>query len=292
MVMKLISAKNTDAALVTKTLAGRPFALRVSPTIPALTRFVQTSLSLILVPLALPLGLAWAALMSTPWRESLISMVIPRVMQRVEREFHRERQELLATVSGRVLDVGSGGGAYMRYLGRGPSDTTTSKTGGGNVREVVAVEPLEHLHPLIRSKAEEAGVQSLTVCREMDELFGDANEVTNPFDWVVLGNVLCEVPDVPSIVHQVSRLLKPGGKVYFQEHVGRRVGTWQRAVQDFVNPAWRHMSGGCNCNRDSVSILKSHSCWEDVVDWQYDHISVGLGPMVLGLAQKKASSTS
>ena len=65
------------------------------------------------------------------------------------------------------------------------------------------------------------------------------------------------------------------------------MGTWQRNVQDLVNPLWRHMGGGCNCNRESDRLIQKHRSWEGVVVWQYDHIEVMMGPMVLGLAHKR-----
>jgi photosystem II stability/assembly factor-like uncharacterized protein len=76
--------------------------------------------------------------MATPLRSTLLSMFVPRIMESVDKEFHTERKTLLSGISGRVLDVGSGGGAYMRYLTKAQ----------GSV-EVVAVEPVQHMHPII-----------------------------------------------------------------------------------------------------------------------------------------------
>jgi len=38
-------------------------------------------------------------------------------------------------------------------------------------------------------------------------------------DWIILGNVLCEIPDVDEALRILDRLLKPGGRVYYSEHV-------------------------------------------------------------------------
>jgi SAM-dependent methyltransferase len=261
--------------LVSKTLVGQTYTLRASPSVPAYQTTAKTALSILLLPISVPIGLVWAAAMATPLRSWMISMFIPRIMEGVDKEFHTEREKLLSGISGRVLDVGSGGGAYMRYL-----------TNAQGPVEVVAVEPVQHMHPIIHTAGKSLG-SSLKIVNHLEDLKEDDQE---SFDWVIFGNVLCEVPDVRQTVHHVvSRLLKPGGKVYFQEHIAQKEGSWQRKVQDFVNPAWRHMGGGCNCNRDSVAIMKGHSSWEGVVEWQYNHYTVALGPMVLGLAQKKTT---
>jgi SAM-dependent methyltransferase len=261
--------------IVSKTLCGRTHELRAAPSVPLWKTIVKTGISVALLPLAVPLGLLWAAAVATPLRESLLSMLIPRIMGRLDKEFKRERRALLSGISGRVLDVGSGGGAYLKYL-------SNPRVVAGHV-DVVALEPNPKLHPFIRM-AGKSLPGSLMIVSEMEDLTVQDNET---FDWVILGNVLCEVDDVPHTVDRVSRLLKPGGRLYFQEHVARGRGTWQRSVQDFVNPLWRHVGGGCNCNRESHRLIEKHSCWEDVVGWQYDHIKVMMGPMVLGLAQKR-----
>jgi SAM-dependent methyltransferase len=261
--------------LVSRTLCGRTYELRESPSVPLWKAIVKTGISVALLPLAVPLGLLWTAAVATPLRESLLSMIIPRIMRKVDKEFKRERRALLSGISGRVLDVGSGGGAYLRHL-------SNPQVAGGNV-DVVALEPNAKLHPLIRMAGKDLP-GPLTIVSAMEELTDQDDET---FDWVILGNVLCEVDDVPRTVDRVSRLLKPGGKLYFQEHVARGQGTWQRRLQDLVNPLRRHISGGCNCNRESDRVIRKHSCWECVVEWQYDHMQVVLGPMVLGLAQKR-----
>jgi SAM-dependent methyltransferase len=199
-------------------------------------------------------------------------------MGKVDEEFQNERRTLLSGISGRVLDVGSGGGAYIKRLA--PSGGVAK----GRV-DVVAVEPVWDMHPLIRRAGKDLS-GSLVIVGFIEDIPESENE---SFDWIIFGNVLCEVDDVEQAVEHANRLLKPGGKVYFQEHVASSNGSWQRKVQDLVNPVWRHVGGGCNCNRESVRILKGHPCWNSVVEWEYDHHQVMLGNMVLGLAEKKTT---
>jgi SAM-dependent methyltransferase len=222
------------------------------------------------IPIMAPIMLLHSILMATPIRSTLISMFIPFVMQEVETEFHQERQTLLEntiTTDCIVLDLGSGGGAYLRYCTK--------------AKQVFAVEPVEKLHPKIKKAGEH--LQNLIILKDISEI-----DESIKFNVIILGNVLCEVPNVPEILKQVDRRLvaNGSGKVYFSEHIARPAGTWQRHFQNCVNPMWRHLSGGCNCNRDSLHYIQTVNQDWQVIYWSYPHHSVNLGPFVLGLALK------
>jgi hypothetical protein len=90
---------------------------------------------------------------------------------------------------------------------------------------------------------------------------------------------------VREAVQHIESLLKPGGHVYFSEHLGCAKGTWKRRFQDTLNPLWCLMMGGCNCNHDSLYILRNETNW-DVVHWTFDNFKVAMGPFVMGLAYK------
>jgi len=106
--------------------------------------------------------------------------------------------------------------------------------------------------------------------------------------WMLLLflQVLCEVESVKETIRKIDDILKPGGHVYFMEHIASPKGTWQRSFQDMVNPLHRFVAGGCNCNRDSLEILKTSTDW-DVIAWTYEHFKVMMGNFVCGLAMKK-----
>jgi 2-polyprenyl-3-methyl-5-hydroxy-6-metoxy-1,4-benzoquinol methylase len=81
------------------------------------------------------------------------------------------------------------------------------------------------------------------------------------FDFVILGNVLCEVPDVEATLFHVNRLLKRGGKVYFSEHVSSDSGTLLRYLQYVMSPMWCNLTDGCNINRDTLNSLENVKNW-------------------------------
>jgi ubiquinone/menaquinone biosynthesis C-methylase UbiE len=78
--------------------------------------------------------------------------------------------------------------------------------------------------------------------------FADAS-----FDTVVSTLVLCTVADPLAALSEVRRVLRPGGRLLFIEHVrgeGRRGRLQERAT-----PVWRVLAGGCHPNRDTLSAI-------------------------------------
>jgi SAM-dependent methyltransferase len=278
--------------MITQTLGGISYSLRKSPTRTWAHSILQVTKTVIVLPLALPLSILASLLFTIrPIQECFLGIMIPRIMDRVGTEFQTERSILLQGLHGRVLDLGSGGGAYLDYC--------------QDADEVVAVEPVTSMHSKIAARGVKNSLRSLTIVQSLGDVPGcrtssssgpDGMSLSSSssFDWIILGNVLCEVPTVSTTLHQVHRLLKPGGHVYFSEHIAQPKGTWQRCFQELINPFWRHVAGGCNCNHDSLdAIYKCSSSGKqgwDVVSWMYPHMSVCLGPFVLGLAQKKTTT--
>jgi len=50
---------------------------------------------------------------------------------------------------------------------------------------------------------------------------------------------------------KILRVLKPGGKLVFIEHVAAPAGTWLRRLQNWVTPVWKRMGDGCHPNRET-----------------------------------------
>lgn len=280
-------AEHRDGCCQSKTLGGRIYTLCPSQLIkpgPSLfRRILQPFVLLALSPLLLTVGSAFSAVMflgPKSLSSKITSMMIPRFMQRVAKLYSKERKTLLLpeTFSKcKVLDLGSGGGAYMRYL--------------SPASQIVALEPLSKLHPVIKDVAAKANVPTKQLqildCGIEDYIEKNPDQV-GTFDWIILGNVLCEVPSQTSTLLSVDQLLKVGGRIYFSEHIGYPKGTMMRFVQDLLNPWWRVISGGCNCNRDTLKEIKTMKNWE-IISWNYTGVNGGppvIGPFEIGLALK------
>jgi ubiquinone/menaquinone biosynthesis C-methylase UbiE len=149
------------------------------------------------------------------------------------------RRQVLSGAEGRTLDVGAGTGAN---LGLFPEAVT----------ELVLAEPDPHMLKQLRAKVEEGRAEAEVVAAAAERLpFADAS-----FDSAVFTLVLCTVPDPAAALAEVSRVLRPGGKVLFIEHVRSRdpdLARWQ----DRLERPWRFLGDGCHCNRDTIATIES-----------------------------------
>jgi hypothetical protein len=109
------------------------------------------------------------------------------------------------------------------------------------------------------------------------------------FDWIILGNVLCEVKDPGKALISVDHLLKNpvtdtdgGGHVFFSEHFGNEKASWVRFLQDWLNPIWKLAAAGCNLNRDTLDLILSQHNWK-TIHWIYEFAA---HRWAIGLAQK------
>jgi ubiquinone/menaquinone biosynthesis C-methylase UbiE len=150
------------------------------------------------------------------------------------------RDELLADLSGRVVEVGAGSGANFPHY---PADVT----------EVVAVEPESYLREQALAGASRASVRVTVLDGIADALpLEDAS-----CDAAVACLVLCTVPDQARALDELRRVLRPGGELRFYEHVRGatpRMERWQRLAD---RTFWPHLFGGCHTARDTVSAIEA-----------------------------------
>jgi ubiquinone/menaquinone biosynthesis C-methylase UbiE len=147
------------------------------------------------------------------------------------------RKEMLAGVSGRVVEVGAGNGINFAHYP--PA-----------VDELIAVEPEPYLRAQAEQAAEDAPVPTTVVEGVADSLGLEPASV----DAVVVSGVLCSVPDQRAALAEFRRVLRPGGELRFYEHVrSRRAGfaRWQQGI----DPLWSRMMGGCRTSRDTVAAI-------------------------------------
>ena len=148
----------------------------------------------------------------------------------------RLRQENLAGLSGRVLEVGAGTGTNFEFY-------------PATVDEVVAVEPERRLAAMARQAATTVPVP-VTVSTDTVEDFS-AGE---PFDAVVCSLVLCSIDEPDSVLRQLLSLLRPGGELRYLEHVA---GTGGRARLQKVADAtvWPRLLGNCHTHRHTEEAI-------------------------------------
>ncbi|MFT5049492.1 MAG: ubiquinone/menaquinone biosynthesis C-methylase UbiE [Chlamydiales bacterium] len=155
-----------------------------------------------------------------------------RMAERYEQEMQPRRHAFLEQLSGTVVEIGPGTGANLPHL---PQDV-----------QWIGIEPNEHMHPLLREKAAALGREvDLRQLSAGNLPLGDAS-----VDAVLSTLVLCSVPDVAQALTEIRRILKPGGRFLFWEHVIAPTGLALRALQHLVCPLHRVIADGCNTQRD------------------------------------------
>ncbi len=178
--------------------------------------------------------------MAAEIRHPVFARFFDRLSRSMEKEVGRYRDELLAGLSGRVVEVGSGNGMNFAHY------PTT-------VDEVVAVEP----EPYLRAKAIEAAASAPVPVRVQPGLADHLELPEASVEAIVTSLVLCTVPDLAAALHELRRVLKPAGELRFLEHV-RGDDPVKSRVQRGMDRCglWPLVAGGCHCSRDTLGAIR------------------------------------
>ena len=188
-----------------------------------------------------------------------------RFQQRAEAAGMRERRrEFLGQARGRCLEVGSGTGLNLDAW---PKDV-----------DLVLSEPDPHMAAQLRKKAGDRQV----VEAPAEELpFED-----DSFDTVALTYVLCTVPDPDAALAEIARVLKPGGRFLFLEHV-RSPDPGLAKWQDRLHGPWYVFGHGCHCNRDTKAAIEASPLQiEDAHRGEIPGTVPLVKPMLMGAARR------
>ena len=159
---------------------------------------------------------------------------------RMEREFFGAiRHDMLASASGRVVEIGSGTGANLQHY---PS----------TVEELVCTEPEEPMARRLREKAAASDLNVRVVEAPAESLPFDDDS----FDTAVATLVLCTVNEPDRTLAEIDRVLKPGGRFIFMEHV-RATDPGLAKWQDRLHPLWVRFGHGCHCNRPTYESIEA-----------------------------------
>jgi ubiquinone/menaquinone biosynthesis C-methylase UbiE len=170
------------------------------------------------------------------------------------------RAALLGDAGGRVIEIGAGTGVNLDLYGEGVEDLTL-------------IEPDPHMGARLRERLTKRGVEAsadgIVATTDVDAarpvparlVAAPAEAVPfkdDTFDTAVATLVLCTVPDLVAAIAELARVLKPGGRLLFIEHV-RSDDPASARWQDRLEKPWRFMADGCYCNRDTEASLRASS---------------------------------
>jgi ubiquinone/menaquinone biosynthesis C-methylase UbiE len=148
------------------------------------------------------------------------------------------RAELLAGLSGEVVEVGAGNGLNF------PHYPTT-------VTSVVAVEPQAYLRGFAERAAEQAPVPIRVEPGAAEQLpLADGS-----VDAAVLCQVMCSLNDRPAALAELCRVLRPGGTIRFLEHTMADTPGLLRVQRLFDATLWPLLMGGCHTATDTVGLI-------------------------------------
>jgi SAM-dependent methyltransferase len=186
------------------------------------------------------------------------------------------RRELLATASGRVLELGAGTGHNLEHY----TDAVT---------ELVMTEPDPHMALRLRERLakEPPAAGNPTVVEASAETlpFDDVS-----FDTVVATLVLCSVGDPQRALAEARRVLVEGGRLLYIEHVRSTrpgLGRWQ----DRLERPWGFLAGGCHPNRPTDQALADAGFWIDSLE--RDKLPKAppiVKPLIRGVARRPTSA--
>jgi ubiquinone/menaquinone biosynthesis C-methylase UbiE len=197
------------------------------------------------------------------------AMVQARFNSRYELKVAGRKQALFAGLNGDVLEIGPGTGVNLVYLPVG-------------VRWI-GIEPNAYMHGYLRELGAKLGLS-------LDIRVGTAEQLPLPddsMDAVVSTHVLCSVADPARVLQEVRRVLKPGGRFVFLEHVAAESGTCLRRWQRLARPVAALLGDGCHPDRET---------WRDIEQAgfaliQFEHFGIASSilskPHVAGVAMKQ-----
>ena len=172
-------------------------------------------------------------------RRRFFALTYDRQLAKVEQAgLQALRQRLLADATGRVLEVGGGTGANLPFYGPG-------------VESLTITEPEPAMLRRLERRVSEQGPQTNVLRARAEDLPFDDDSV----DVVVSTLVLCGVDDQPRALRELRRVLRPGGRLTFIEHV-RSDDPRKAKMQDRMNPLNRFMVC-CDCNRPTLETIRS-----------------------------------
>ena len=159
-----------------------------------------------------------------------------RAAERAGLRDHRAR--LLADLHGDVVEIGPGPGLNFPYY-------------PGAVTSLTLAEPEDAMADKLDERFAQSGRAGRVVRAPAEDLPLDDDCA----DFVVATFVLCTVDDPQTALREVARVLKPGGRFVFMEHV-RSHDPGLAAWQDRLLPLWVRFAYGCHCNRPTPETIE------------------------------------
>ena len=204
----------------------------------------------------------------------LSAALYDRITARVERDgLDAMRAELIAGASGRTLELGAGTGHNLHHYHAAVSELILTEPDPHMARRLRA--RLAAAPPVARAEVVEAPAERLPV--------DDAS-----VDTVVSTLVLCTVSEPAAALAEVARVLRPGGRFLFLEHVRSESSLRLAGWQDRLERPWGWIAAGCHPNRDTAATLEASALEIERLERLEMPSSAGpmVRPLIRGIARR------
>lgn len=152
----------------------------------------------------------------------------------------RHKQHAFGDIEpGAIVEIGAGVGANFDYMPPGS--------------QLIAVEPNLAMHGDLLRRARERGADIELVADDAHDL----SIADGSIDDVVCSLVLCTVADPGAVLAEVRRVLRPGGRFRFVEHVAAPAWSPRRWLQHVVRRPWSWVYEGCDTCRNTASTIEA-----------------------------------
>lgn len=177
------------------------------------------------------------------------------------------RQRVCVGLHGEVVELGFGSGLNVAHY---PAAVTG----------VAAIEPADVGWKLARKRVAES-----TVPVRRTGLDGQSLPLLDDScDSAISTWTLCTIPDVSAALHEVRRVLRPGGTLHFVEH-GLAPDEKVQRLQARMEPLQKRLFGGCHLTREIADLLNDAGFVIAEADVFYeDGAPKFLGAATLGVA--------
>ncbi|KAK5580483.1 hypothetical protein RB653_000501 [Dictyostelium firmibasis] len=193
----------------------------------------------------------------------------------IEKSLKSTKEKLYSEANGKVLEIGSGIGSTFKYLNFEKITTLVSIEPNPFMFYELEKESLKYVrvgkkggkeglyndHDQLNLNSDSKRIKIIS--KSIEKSINDKDIEYLTFDTVICNLVLCSIKDEREMLEKIKRLLKPGGKFLFIEHIASEKKHW-KIFQHLINPFWSLIGDNCKLTKKTDTEIKSMKGWEKV----------------------------